>query len=238
MLSHRAFPVIVLCILTSAPVNADEVPADAADKRTPDEIIAEHNAQIVGGERIEATIDSRFRLPLAGTTIEGIDNKNLKIGSKFPRIHGKTMYGNDYSVRFSGNHKATLVVCWFSACGACLTPMPFENALLEKYKDQGFRIIAINSDATPEQAVQTARKQHVKWTTLHDGQAGPIATELGIRQWPTLFLLDSDGVIIHASPRLEMWRFQVDSETSTTTVYTNELTAALARLFASESKPE
>lgn len=41
-------------------------------------------------------------------------------------------------------------------------------------------------------------ENQIPWRNAMDGStSGPIATEYGVRAWPTIYLIDHDGVIVH-----------------------------------------
>ena len=76
---------------------------------------------------------------------------------------------------------------------------PHERSLVEEYKNQPFAIVGINSDKTLQHLRSLMKEKDLNWPTFFDGggTGGPIATKWGVRGWPTVFILDHNGVIQH-----------------------------------------
>lgn len=75
-----------------------------------------------------------------------------------------------------------------------------ERALVQRYSDRPFALIGINSDKDLEQASRKNRAAGVTWRSFWNGPkttSGPISTQWRVRSWPTLFLIDHDGIIRH-----------------------------------------
>ena len=73
---------------------------------------------------------------------------------------------------------------------------PFERSLVTKYKDKPFTIVGVNSDEKEElQGILDDRT--IKWPCFWDGGSpgGPIARQYKVSGWPTIYILDSKGVI-------------------------------------------
>lgn len=76
---------------------------------------------------------------------------------------------------------------------------PHERALVKKYADRPFVIIGVNSDTDLEKLKATVREKQLAWRSFFDcaGTGGPIATQWGVRAWPTTFVIDHEGVLRH-----------------------------------------
>lgn len=74
---------------------------------------------------------------------------------------------------------------------------PHERSLVEQYDSSIFAIIGVNSDPTPEFLRQVMKDKDLSWSSFFDGggTSGPIATRWGVHGWPTVFVLDHEGVI-------------------------------------------
>ena len=73
---------------------------------------------------------------------------------------------------------------------------PHERSLVEKLKDKPFSLIGINSD--PKSVLDKLIKEKtVTWECVWDGGStnGPISTKWNVRGWPTIYILDHEGVI-------------------------------------------
>lgn len=69
---------------------------------------------------------------------------------------------------------------------------------MEKYKNEPFVIIGINSDTDLEKMKAVRAKENISWRSFWNGPlgtGGPISTAWNVRGWPTLYILDAQGVI-------------------------------------------
>ena len=79
---------------------------------------------------------------------------------------------------------------------------PHERSLVEEMKDKPFALIGVNSD--PKAKVQAAlKRENITWRSFWDGGStrGPISTSYKVRGWPTLYLIDQQGIIRHKNLR-------------------------------------
>ena len=75
--------------------------------------------------------------------------------------------------------------------------IPHERSLVDELKDEPFILIGVNSDDSPEKLRAQLRDERVTWPSFFDGggTSGPIATRWGVTGWPTIYVLDKQGVI-------------------------------------------
>src|SRR6266702_3492270 len=77
---------------------------------------------------------------------------------------------------------------------------PHERSLVSRLADKPFVIVGVNSDADREKLKETLKEEKITWRSFWNGEkgtSGPISTEWNVRGWPTLYLIDADGVIRH-----------------------------------------
>jgi peroxiredoxin len=79
---------------------------------------------------------------------------------------------------------------------------PHERSLVEKMKGKPFALIGVNSDAKEKVQAAIAR-ENITWRSFWDGgdTSGPIATQYGVRGWPTIYVLDHEGIIRYKNVR-------------------------------------
>jgi hypothetical protein len=59
-----------------------------------------------------------------------------------------------------------------------------------------FVLLAVNGDADRAKARRTMQEKHMTWRSWWDGGAeGPLTQRWNIERWPTVYVLDSIGVI-------------------------------------------
>jgi peroxiredoxin len=73
---------------------------------------------------------------------------------------------------------------------------PHERSLVKRLEKSPFVLLGVNSD-TKERITKAMKTEQITWPFFFDGgkTGGPIARQYGIKGWPTLFLIDSKGVI-------------------------------------------
>jgi hypothetical protein len=75
---------------------------------------------------------------------------------------------------------------------------PHERSLVERLKNEPFAIIGVNSDKDLEALKPVLAKENITWRSFWNGDlgtGGPISKAWGVRGWPTLYLIDHQGVI-------------------------------------------
>ena len=74
--------------------------------------------------------------------------------------------------------------------------IPHEKQMVAKLKDKPFALIGINSDGDRSALNKILKDNNITWRHAVDGSTdGPIATRWNVHGWPTIYILDSKGVI-------------------------------------------
>jgi hypothetical protein len=74
--------------------------------------------------------------------------------------------------------------------------LPHEKEMVEKFKDRPFAFIGINSDGDRSVVQKILKENGITWRNAVDGStSGPLATSWNVRGWPTIYIIDSKGVI-------------------------------------------
>ena len=79
---------------------------------------------------------------------------------------------------------------------------PHERSLVAKMKGKPFALIGINSDSK-EKVRAALKRENITWRSFWDGgdTNGPIANQYGVRGWPTIYVLDHEGIIRYKGVR-------------------------------------
>ena len=133
--------------------------------------------------------------------------QHLGIGKVAPDIVGKDLDNTEFKLSDSRG-KVTLVVFTGEWCGPCRSEYPYQRLMLELYRDKPFAIVGVNSDDKLEVAKKGKLDSRLPYRTWWDGHAeknteGPIAKAWGVTGWPTMYVLDKNGVIRFAGLRHE-----------------------------------
>jgi peroxiredoxin len=133
----------------------------------------------------------------------------LTVGKAAPEITGKDLDGVD--LRLS-DYRGRVVLLVFSGdwCGICRSEYPYERLLLELYKNWPFAIVGVDSDGDRDAAKKAGVEHGLTYRSWWDGggansdsEDGPIASAWGVVGWPTVYLLDAQGVIRFVDLRQE-----------------------------------
>ena len=89
---------------------------------------------------------------------------------------------------------------------------PHERSLVARMKDKPFTILGVNSDAADKYRV-AIKENEITWPSFWDGGStgGPIATKWAVSGWPTIYVLDAQGVIRYKNVRGEAMDEAVDA---------------------------
>ena len=73
---------------------------------------------------------------------------------------------------------------------------PHERSLVERLKNEPFTILGVNSDPADNYR-DAIERESITWPSFWDGgdTNGPIATMWGVTYWPTMFIIDHEGII-------------------------------------------
>ena len=90
---------------------------------------------------------------------------------------------------------------------------PHERSLVKRLADQPFALIGINSDRDREALKKVMKKQGITWRSFWNGGStqGPISSAWNVRGWPTIYVLDHNGVIRYKNVRGEKMDEAVDA---------------------------
>ena len=75
---------------------------------------------------------------------------------------------------------------------------PHERSLVKRLENRPFALIGINSDMDKEKLKEAMEKERITWRSFWNGPKGtegPISEAWHVQGWPTIYVLDGDGVI-------------------------------------------
>jgi len=74
---------------------------------------------------------------------------------------------------------------------------PHERSLVKQLAGKPFALIGVNSDGDIDKLKETIKTKNLTWRSFQndEGTDGVISDMWGIKGWPTVFLIDTEGVI-------------------------------------------
>jgi thiol-disulfide isomerase/thioredoxin len=144
-------------------------------------------------------ISAEGRGRTAGEEARGLlfEVRHLAIGKTVPEIDGRDLSGK--KLRLSDHRgKVVLLSFWASWCGPCLSMLPHERALVKRLAGKPFVLLGINGDDDLDAAREAVRKEGITWQSfcgLRGKDQPDLAEQWNIAGWPTLYLIDHQGVI-------------------------------------------
>ena len=159
-------------------------------------------------ERVVAFLDEvKTRHPEAAETINAtvFQVRNLMPGQVAPNIVGKDSQDVEFALE---DYRGDIVALYFTGqwCGPCRGEYPYQRFMLDLYKDDPVTLLGVNSDEDIETLRDAKETEGLTYRTWWDGHGeknteGPIATAWNVSGWPTIYVLDEEGVIRSVNKR-------------------------------------
>lgn len=117
------------------------------------------------------------------------------VGTAAPKFDVKDQNGVALSLGdLIKDKKYTLIDFWASWCSPCIKEIPNLKNLYSKYSDKGFEIISISIDEKEDDWTKKSKEVELPWPSFLDKET--IAAQYKVKVVPTMYILDSNGVII------------------------------------------
>ena len=91
---------------------------------------------------------------------------------------------------------------------------PHERSLVKRLADKPFALIGVNSDRDLAKLKPRLKEENISWRSFWNGPkgtSGPISAKWNVSGWPTIYIVDSKGVIRYKNARGEAMDEAVDT---------------------------
>jgi len=75
---------------------------------------------------------------------------------------------------------------------------PHERSLVKRLADKPFALIGMNSDKDKDKLASRLKEENITWRSFWngpEGTRGPISARWNVSSWPTIYVIDAEGVI-------------------------------------------
>lgn len=122
--------------------------------------------------------------------------KTCAIGEPAPEINGIDLEGKPMNLSdYRG--KVVLLSYWAMWCAHCVEIIPHEKAIAKRFEAEPFAILGVNGDSDLQIAQAGVTQHGISWRSFRDEQAEElkISEAWSVRGWPTLYVIDREGII-------------------------------------------
>lgn len=140
--------------------------------------------------------------------LDALNEGSTQIG--MPPISYKAKSFNGESVNFPADLKGKYVLLdfWSTSCAPCVQEIrDYYINIYKKYGGNQFEIIGI-ADNLPNELENFIKSNNINWTIIPDGESKFIQKKYKIYQYPTLYLINPEGVIISKGDELRSGKFE------------------------------
>jgi thiol-disulfide isomerase/thioredoxin len=102
--------------------------------------------------------------------------------------------------------KVVLIDFWATWCPPCRHIAPDVVGLYQKYHAKGLEVIGVSVDSDKDALADVVKKEGLVWPQYCDykGADNVVAAKYGIEQFPTIFLVNKQGVVVNNN-LVDLW---------------------------------
>jgi thiol-disulfide isomerase/thioredoxin len=126
--------------------------------------------------------------------------RHLQVGMKAPAAESKDLKDEKVSLAdYQG--KVVVLDIWATWCGPCKAMIPHEREMVEKFKGKPFALISVSADDEKKELTDFLAREPMPWAHWWEGPDAPLLKRWNVRFFPTVYVIDAQGVIRHKQIR-------------------------------------
>ncbi len=129
--------------------------------------------------------------------------RDLIVGKPAPEIEGKDVDGKPMKL---SDYRGKVVVLsfWATWCGPCMMLVPQERELVRRMVGKPFVLLGVNGDEDKDRLMYQIKEHQINWRSFYaGGPYGPICRDWNVEGWPTVYVIDRNGIIRYKGARDE-----------------------------------
>ena len=124
----------------------------------------------------------------------------VAVGQPAPDFTATTLDGR--TVRLAElRGKVVVLDFWATWCPPCRAMIPHERELVQKYAGKPLVFLGISADDDAHELRDFLRANGMTWPMVHDGPDGPLQQQYQVTYFPTVYVLDGQGVVRYRDVR-------------------------------------
>lgn len=133
------------------------------------------------------------RVPQGDAKAGNTEQALPQVGYLAPALEGITLSGSPISLD-DVQGKVVLINFWATWCPPCRLEMPAMQTLHDRYRDQGFEILAVNLQEQDDQMSAFVDEMGLTFPIIVD-RTGDLSSAYRVTSLPTTFIVDREGLI-------------------------------------------
>jgi thiol-disulfide isomerase/thioredoxin len=124
----------------------------------------------------------------------------VSVGQPAPDFTAQTLDGQTLKLA-DLRGKVVVLDFWATWCPPCRAMIPHERELVKKNAGKPFVFISVSADKTADILRDFVRANDMNWPHVFDGQDGPLQQLYQIEYFPSIFVLDGEGIVRYKDVR-------------------------------------